>query len=70
MFNEPPVSDSVSRVCSMLAAIDLDDESSLSANKVDDVGANWFLAHEFEAAEPARPEVPPQSPFCEGRFFS
>jgi hypothetical protein len=36
---------------SMLAAVEFDDEFSLEAREVGDVGANWLPAAEFEIVE-------------------
>jgi hypothetical protein len=44
----------------MLTATDLDDETSLAANKIHNIGSDWLLPHELEAAELARAKMPPQ----------
>ena len=46
-------------VVRMLAAVDLDDQILLAADKVGIVGAYRFLADEFEAAELAVAQLPP-----------
>jgi len=35
----------------MLSAVDFDDQSALTANKIYGVWANWFLAHELAAVD-------------------
>jgi hypothetical protein len=41
---------------SVLSTIELDDEATLQANEVDDVGAERYLATELELAEPSAAE--------------
>jgi hypothetical protein len=54
MIDEPSISDDVAFVSRVLAAINFDDKPLFAAHKVDDIGANWLLPHEFEVAEPSR----------------
>ena len=48
MIDEPSISDGVAFVSRVLAAIDFDDKPLLATHKVNDIGANWLLADEFE----------------------
>jgi hypothetical protein len=47
----------------MLAAVNLDDEPMLTANKIDDIRPNGFLLHELEAIQRSRAKVFPQQLF-------
>jgi hypothetical protein len=49
MVSEPSIAYQVTFVIGVLATVDFDDEPSLSANEVDDIWANGFLTHEFQA---------------------
>jgi hypothetical protein len=51
MFDEPSVADGVAFVISMLAAIDLNDNTFLSADKIGGVGPDRLPAHKLEPAE-------------------
>ena len=50
-LSQPFVSNCVSLVRCMLAAVDFNNQSSLPANEVDDKWSNWVLADEFETAQ-------------------
>jgi hypothetical protein len=46
-----------------LSAIDLDNQTSLVTNKVEDVSAKWYLAAEAESLETMSLECIPKLPF-------
>ena len=48
VIGQPTIPNSVAFVCCMLTPIHLDYEPLLSANEVDDVGADWLLSNELE----------------------
>jgi hypothetical protein len=49
MTDEPSISDDITFVGRVLAAIDFDDKSLFAAHKVNDIGTDRLLADEFEA---------------------
>jgi hypothetical protein len=53
----------VALISCVLAAIDLDDETSLAANEIDDVGSNRLLADEFVSSKRAGADAIPQALF-------
>jgi hypothetical protein len=57
---EPPIACGIAAVCSVLAAIDLNDESYLPTNKIDDIRPNGFLTHELKSTKRSRTEVLPK----------
>ena len=57
---KPRVARRVARILRVLSAIDLDDQAMLTADKIDRVGADRLLAHEFTATECTRPQSIPQ----------
>jgi len=54
MIDQPPITDEITFVCRVLAAINFDDKPLFAANKVNDIGADRLLADEFKFAEPSR----------------
>ena len=52
----------------VLRAVNLDDESLLSAPEVDDVGSEWHLPPELVAFEAPLSERPPEAAFGIGRI--
>jgi hypothetical protein len=54
MIGEPSIADDVAFVGRVLAAIDFDDKPLFATHKVNDIGADGLLPHEFEVAEPSR----------------
>ena len=50
MFDEPSIAHDVASALGVLTSIDLDDNSFLSTNKVDDIRVDPLLTHEFEPA--------------------
>jgi hypothetical protein len=48
---EPSTPYGVGAIFGVLAAIDLDHQSLLSTDKIDDIRPDGFLPHEFEACE-------------------
>jgi len=52
MVGKPLVTNGVASICGMLPAVDLNHQSLLTANEIDDVGSDRFLADELEAVEP------------------
>ena len=51
MPGEPSVADSVANVPGMLPSINLNDETLLTANKIDSVWSDRFLPNEFESIQ-------------------
>jgi hypothetical protein len=47
----------------MLPAVNLNNKSALSANKVDNKSSDGFLAHEFAAADSPRAQPVPKQKF-------
>ena len=69
-IDEPSISDDIAFVSRVLAAIDFYDKPLFATHKVNDIGANWLLPHEFEVAEPSRTQIFPEFALCEGRVLS
>jgi hypothetical protein len=53
MIHEPLVAYRVLLAFSVLAAIKLDDETAFTANKIDEIRPDWFLANEFASVDGA-----------------
>jgi hypothetical protein len=51
MFDEPLIADGVASALGVLAAIDLDDKSFLSTDKIGHIRPDRLLTHEFESAQ-------------------
>jgi hypothetical protein len=49
MIDEPSISDDITFVSRVLAAIDFNDKPPFAAHKVYDIGTDRLLADEFEA---------------------
>jgi len=47
MTRKPPITNMITFIGCVLAAIDFDDEPALSADEVYDIGADRLLAHEL-----------------------
>ena len=60
MLCEPSIAHRIAVAFGVLAAVKLDYESFLSANKIDDMGPDRVLTHEFESTKRSRTEVPPK----------
>jgi len=54
MLSEPSIADRVSLVGRVLASVDFDDQSLLSAHEVDDIRSDRLLTYEFVAAQAGR----------------
>jgi hypothetical protein len=54
----------------VLAAVQLDDHRCFQANKIADIGANWALTPELEAAQLAPLQTAPEAPFGFGRIVA
>jgi hypothetical protein len=52
MIDKPLITDGIALIRGMLTTIDLDDQSLLTANEIDNVGPDGFLTHKLEAREP------------------
>ena len=52
------------RILGVLAAVDLDDELSLPAEKISDIGLKWDLPAEFAAMESSTTELFPKGALC------
>ena len=63
VIGKPLVADHVVGVVSMLPAIDLNDQTSFAAYKVNRVWANRLLPNKFVTVERARPKPAPQRTF-------
>ena len=63
MLREPSIAYRVALVGRMLAAIDFDDQSLLSADKINDVRPDRLLADEFVAAQASRAQLAPETKF-------
>jgi 50S ribosomal subunit-associated GTPase HflX len=48
VIGQPAIANQVTFVVRVLAAVNLDDEPSLTANKIDDIRTDWFLPHTLE----------------------
>ena len=62
-FDEPSIAGRIALVIRVLTAINLDDESMLSTNKIHDIGPDRLLTDEFETAERPGTKVPPKHSF-------
>ena len=51
VLGQPSISQDITLVGRVLAAIDLNDDTLFSANKIDHVGSNGFLPNELESIE-------------------
>jgi hypothetical protein len=54
----------------MLAAVDFDNQATLHADEVDDIGADRVLPTKLHSDRAMRPEVTPETPLCVGRIGS
>jgi hypothetical protein len=63
LFFEPAIPLVVGRLGCMMTAIQLDHESMLEANEVDDVMADRILALEFASVQPTAPQAVPERAF-------
>jgi hypothetical protein len=63
VFAKPAIAHYVVAVFSVLAAIDLDDESMLAANQINYVWTDRLLSNEFASDECARPQAIPKPVF-------
>jgi hypothetical protein len=63
MRDEPLFAHNIATVIGVLTAVDLDNESLLSADKIYDIRPNRFLTDEFESGERAGAKVSPQLGF-------
>ena len=70
MLSEPPISQKVALVSRVLTAIHFDQETSIAANEVDDIGADGFLSNELEPANGARTQAIPQLALSVGRLLA
>jgi len=70
MIDEPSISDDIAFVGRVLATIDFDDKPLFAAHKVNDIGADRFLADEFEAGQRTRAQVFPKLTFGNCRVFA
>ena len=59
MVCEPSIAHSIAFVVGMLAAVNLDDEPSLTANETDDIWSNRFLPNKFESVQRSQAKVLP-----------
>jgi hypothetical protein len=66
---EPSIAQGVAVAFSVLAAIDLDHESFLSTNKIDNIWPDRFLPHEFESSQRSGTKVSPKLLFGWRRVF-
>ena len=57
---EPLITRGIALIFRVLAAIHLDHKPFLSTNKVDEIGPDGFLTHEFEASKRSGAKVSPQ----------
>ena len=48
MIDEPSISDDITFVSRVLAAVDFDDKPLFATHEVDDIGTDGLLADEFE----------------------
>jgi hypothetical protein len=69
MLGEPSIPHGVASAPGMLAAIDLDDEPLLAADKIDDVPADRLLTDEFVPAQRSRTKVSPKLSLGGRRVF-
>lgn len=60
---KPCIARQVARASSVLSTIDLDDQTTLTTNKVNGVRADRFLANEFKAVDRTRPQPVPERQF-------
>src|SRR6202035_5446085 len=56
VIGKPFVSNYISRIIRMLPSVDFNNEATVTANKIDDVGTNRFLPDELVSIQPARPQ--------------
>jgi len=67
---QPVVAQGVFWVCRVLAPVNLKHKSLFAAKKVDNIRTHRFLANEFVAAKPARPEMRPHQLLGLGRVVT
>lgn len=63
VIGKPFVANGIARVVSVLPSIDLNDEATVSADKVDGVRTDRLLPNELIAVQPAQPEPIPERSF-------
>ena len=61
VIGKPSIADHIARVVGVLAAVHLDNQAVLTADKVDRISTDWFLANELVTAQVARAQAIPQS---------
>ena len=67
---QPLVADQVFRTIGVLPAIDFDDQSAVTADKIDRVRPDRLLTNKFVAEHAARPQLLPQKALGRGRVSS
>lgn len=63
LLSKESIPHGVTRVRSVLPAIDLDNEASLPADEIDDIGADRLLANKLKSAKGSRTKVTPEFQF-------
>ncbi len=63
VIGKPFVANHISRIIRMLPPVDLNNEATFTANKIDDVGTDRFLPDELVSIQPARPQPMPKRRF-------
>ena len=56
------------QLISMLTAIDLDDQSGIETDEIDDMRTDHLLPPKLESVQLTGSQVPPQQAFCVGGF--
>ena len=65
-IDKPFVTSHIARVVGVLASIQLNNETTLTTDKVDCVGTDRLLPNKFVTVQPARPKLVPESCLCVG----
>jgi hypothetical protein len=66
VIDEPFVANHVARVVGVLASIQLNNETTFTADEVDSVGTDRLLPHKFVTVQPARSKLVPENCLCVG----
>ena len=70
VIDEPFVANHVARVVGVLASIQLNNETTFTADKVDSVGTDRLLPNKFVTVQPARSKLVPENCLCVGGVSS
>jgi hypothetical protein len=63
VVDKPFVTNRIARVIRVLPSVDLNNEATITANKIDDIGTDRILPDELVSIQPARPQPMPERRF-------